>query len=321
MITRFRGPVKLCWPLVEPIRIRFGGYQPPASVHSRGAVALGRALAARLGDRVRFELDGDIVSAGRPAAELLGLVERGDLTMCYFATSYLADRVPELAVLDLPFLLDRRERAYALLDGGLGTQLTARVEAATGYRVLGLWDNGFRHLTNRVRALRTPADCRGLRIRTLASELHQAVFARLGFEPVALDVKELLAAVRAGTVDAQDNSLTNVHLFEIYRQHRHLTLSGHFFGVAFLLCHAATYHGWPVEVRHAMAAAAREATATQRTLAAAEDGEALAKLERVGMEVARLTQADRAAFVEAVAPVAAEWRARLDPRLFDHLTR
>ena len=157
---------------MEPIRIRFGGYQPPASVHSRGAAVLGRALAGRLGDRVRFDLDGDIVAAGRPAADLLGLVERGELTMCYFATSYLAHRVPDLAALDLPFLLDRRERASALLDGALGAYLAERVEAATGYRVLGYWDNGFRHLTNRVRPLRGPGDCRGLRIRTLASELH-----------------------------------------------------------------------------------------------------------------------------------------------------
>jgi C4-dicarboxylate-binding protein DctP len=304
---------------MEPVRIRFGGYQPPASVHSRGAAALGRALSARLGDGVRFDVDGDVVSAGRPAAELLGLVERGELTMCYFATSYLAHRVPELAVLDLPFLLDRRERAYALLDGALGGHLAERVESATGYRVLGYWDNGFRHLTNRVRPLRTPADCRGLRIRTLASELHQAVFARLGFEPVALDVKDLLAAVRAGTVDAQDNSLTNVYMFEIHRQHRHLTLSGHFYGAAFLLCHAASYRSWPDEVRQAVEGAAHEATAAQRALAAAEDGEALAKLERDGTAVVRLTEAERAVFADAVAPVTAEWRARLGSGLSDYL--
>jgi C4-dicarboxylate-binding protein DctP len=306
---------------MEPVRIRFGGYQPPASVHSQGAAALGRALTARLGDGVRFELDGDVVAAGRPAAELLGLVERGELTMCYFATSYLAHRVPELAVLDLPFLLDRRERAYALLDGALGVHLTEQVEAATGYRVLGYWDNGFRHLTNRVRPLRTPADCRGLRIRSLASELHQAVFARLGFEPVALDVKDLLAAVRDGTIDAQDNSLTNVYNFEIYRQHRHLTLSAHFYGAAFLLSHAASYHGWSEEVRQAVEAAAREATTAQRALAAAEDGQVLARLEREGIAIVRPTVAERAAFAAAVAPVTADWRARLGPQPLRHLAR
>jgi hypothetical protein len=62
---------------------------------SRAAAVLGQALAARLGEAVRFDLEGDVVISGRPAADLLALVERGDLTMCYFSTSYLARRVPE----------------------------------------------------------------------------------------------------------------------------------------------------------------------------------------------------------------------------------
>lgn len=304
---------------VQPVHIRFGGYQPPASVHSRAAAVLARALAARLGGAVRFDLDGDVVASGRPAADLLALVERGQLTMCYFSTSYLARRVPELALLDLPFVLDRREQAYALLDGALGSLLADRLEATTGYRVLGYWDNGFRHLTNRVRPIRAPADCQGLRIRTLASELHRAVFERLGFEPVTLDVKDLLAAVRSGTIDAQDNPLTNIYHFEIHRYHRYLTLSAHFFGVAALLCHAASYHGWPGEVRRAVEEAAREAEAAQRAMAAAEDGEVLAKLDPDRTEIIRLTDAERAAFVDAVAPVVARLRDRLGARLFDYL--
>jgi C4-dicarboxylate-binding protein DctP len=304
---------------VGPVTIRFGGYQPPASVHSQGAAVLGQGLAARLGGAVRFELIGDVVAAGRPAGDLLGLVERGELSMCYFSSSYLAGRVPELELLDLPFAFDRRERAHALLDGPLGALLAERVAAATGYRVLGWWDNGFRHLTNRVRPIRTPADCRGLRLRTLVSDLHQAVFRRLGFEPVALDVKDLLAAVRAGTIDAQDNPLTNIYNFEIYRHHPHVTLSAHFLGVAALLCHRATHDGWPAGVRAAVAAAAGEATAAQRRLAAAEDVEVLARLEPAGTRVVRLTDAERDAFRSAVAPVVDGVRDRLGPRLLDLL--
>jgi TRAP-type transport system periplasmic protein len=232
---------------------------------------------------------------------------------------YLAARVPELAVLDLPFTFDRRDRAHALLDGALGARLADRVAAATGYRVLGYSDNGFRHLTNRVRPIRTPGDCRGLRMRILASELHRAVFDRLGFEPVVLDVRELLAAVRAGTIDAQDNSLTNIYNFEIYRHHRHVTLTGHFFGVAALVCHAATYEGWPLELRQAVEDAAREATGAQRALATAEDGEVLSKLERDANEVARLTPAERAVFAAAVAPVVAEMRERFGAEVLDAL--
>jgi C4-dicarboxylate-binding protein DctP len=286
---------------------------------SRAATVLGQGLAARLGGAVRFHLDGDVAAAGRPAADLLGRVERGELTMCYFSTSYLASRVPELAALDLPFTLDRRARAYALLDGALGALLAERLEAATGFRILGYWDNGFRHLTNRVRPIRAPADCRGLRIRTLASELHQAVFAALGFEPVVLDVRDLRAAVPAGTIDAQDNSLTNVYHFGIHRYHRHLTLSGHGFATAALLCHADTFRGWPHEVRQAVEAAAREAQAAQRAMAAGEDEEVLARLGAEWIEVVHLTDPERATFVGALAPVVARWRDRLGAPILDRL--
>jgi len=304
---------------VRPILIRCGGYQPPASIHNRAAEVLGKGLAARLGESVRFELDGNIVARGHNAADLLDWVRTGKIELCYFSTSYLAEAVPEITVLDLPFLVDRREQAYAALDGDLGERLAERLAAARGYKVLGYFDNGFRHWSNRVRPIRAPADCRGLRIRTLFSATHQEVFRALGFEPVPLDVKDLLAAVRAGTVDAQDNPLTNIYNFAIHEQHRHITLSSHFWGAAALLCNGAAFAGWPQDVRAAVTAAASEATAEQRRMAAAEDDEALAKLRVAGCEIVTLTDAERAAFIRAVDPIVERHRAELAPGVFEAL--
>ena len=242
-------------------------------------------------------------------------MEGGALELGYFSTSYLAERAPELAVLDLPFAVARREAVYAALDGELGRRLADGLAARSGFRVLGWWDNGFRHLTNRVRPIRAPADCRGLRLRTLASELQQAVFRALGFEPVFLDPKDLVPAVRSGAVDAQENPLTNIWNFGIHADHRHLTLSAHVFGVAALLCHAASWRAWPAEVRQAVAEAAAEAGAAQRRLAAAEDVDVLARLEAAGVAIVRLTDDERGAFARAVEPAVAPARDGLDARL------
>jgi TRAP-type C4-dicarboxylate transport system substrate-binding protein len=284
---------------VPAVRIRLGGYQPPASVHNRAARLLGEALAARLGDAVRFELDENIVASGHNAADLLDWVGSGRIEMCYFSASYLANEAPQLAALDAPFIIERREQAYALLDGALGEQASAQLARTRGYQVLGYFDNGFRHITNRLRPLRQPQDCKGLRIRTLASEAHARVFRRLGFEPVALDVKDLVPALQAGTVDAQDNPLTNTYNFGVHRYHRHLTLSAHFWGAAVLLCHGESYAHWPAEVQSAVAAAAGEAIAAQRRLAAAEDDEVLARLEAAGCDIVRLSPEERALWKEA----------------------
>ena len=151
---------------MAPVTIRFGGYQPPASVHSRGAKVLGEAL----GDAVEFQMEPNVIDQGRNAADLLTMVESGELNMCYFSSSYLADWVPEFALLDLPFVITERDQAYGVLDGELGALLADKLAAASGFRLLGFWDNGFRHFSNRVRPIRTPEDCAGLRIRTLFSE-------------------------------------------------------------------------------------------------------------------------------------------------------
>ena len=236
------------------------------------------------------------------------MVERGDLEMCYFASSYLSGRVPALELLDLPFTITDRVQAYRLLDGELGALLTAQGAESTGYRLLGFWDNGFRHFSNDTRPIRRPADCKGLRIRTLFSEMHRRCFAMLGFEPVALDVQELRAAVASGRVDAQENPLTTLHVFGLHAHHRYVTLSGHFFGTALLLCNAAAHARWPEVVQAAVRQAAIEATAAQRGFAAAEDETVLAVLRRAGTEVISLTPAEQQDFADAVAPLIAEQR-------------
>jgi TRAP-type transport system periplasmic protein len=304
---------------MKPTEIRFGGYQPPASVHNRAAVLFGDAVTQHAGSAVDFRLTGNVIEEGRKAADLLTMVASGDLSMCYFAASYLSDLVPELALFDLPFVIADRNAAYAALDGPLGTLLQEKMLAASGYRILGFWDNGFRNLTNRIRPISTPDDCRGLSIRTLFSDLHTQTFRQLGFDPMALDVKDLLAGVAAGTIDAQENPLTNNWNFGVHKHHKHWTLSRHFFGVALWLCHEESYQSWPAAVRAAVEAAIPGTVAAQRGFAAAEDSDVLAKLAGTDVELVDLTTTERATFAAAVAPIVAEQRALLGNELFDLL--
>ena len=199
-----------------------------------------------------------IVAAGRKAADLLSMVESGELDGCYFASSYLAARVPALGAFDQPFQAGSREAVFAGLDGDAGTALAERVAAATAYRVLGWWDNGIRHISNAVRPIRTPADCVGLRLRTLDNAQHQAAFRRLGFQPMFIDVADLPRAVAERTVDAQENPLTNLVNFNIHAHHRHVSLTGHLLGIALLLVNRARYDALPDEPRRMLDAAAGE---------------------------------------------------------------
>ncbi len=303
-----------------PTIVRFGGYQGPASVHTRGAEVFGAHLSRTLGAAVQFELTGNVIDRGRPARDLLSMVEAGELDLCYFSASYLAERLPEMSLLDLPFTFCDRAEVYKILDGPLGDYLADRLNATTGYRLLGFWDNGFRHISNSVRPIRQPEDCRGLRIRTLFSDAHQEVFRTLGFEPVALDVKDLLSGIEDGTIVAQENPLTNILNFDIHLKHRYITLSAHFFGAAALLCNAESLDRWPEAVRAAVLDSAAAATVEQRRLAGAEDEEILQQLKMADVEIVELGNAERQGFVDAVRPLIEAQRVRFGDDLFRHLS-
>ena len=303
-----------------PIPIKAGGYQPPASIHNQAARRFGEGLAQKLGDRIAFELTPSVLDLGRPSADLPVMVEKGELSLCYMSTVRFSQAVPELQLLELPFLVRDRATVWSALDAEPGAFFTARMHATTPFRVLGLWDNGFRQLTNKVRPIRRPEDCRGLRIRTQGSALHGEVFRALGFEPMAIDIKRFVQEVGGDTIDAHDNPLTSIYVFGVHHHHRYITLTRHFFGASFFLCNASHYAAWPRDVQAAVEDAAREATVLQRRLAISEDDDVLAKLDPRENEVIELTAEEHAAFAAAVQPVRARLEGAFDPALLARLS-
>jgi TRAP-type C4-dicarboxylate transport system substrate-binding protein len=283
------------------VRLRLAGYQGEKSVHTRAL----RGLAEQL-DATSFEVTttANITCDGRRAADLLPLTEAGDIEICYFSASYLSHRVPELRLLDLPFLFTDRGAAYRTLDGDFGALIREKLEAACEYRILGWWDNGFRHLTSGKRPIRTPQDCRGQRLRTMGdAPQHEVLFAAMGFEPVPLDVRDLMPAIESGRVDAQENPLTNIFNFGIHDYHRWITLTGHLFGASLLLCNRRFFDGLATDDKAAVENAAREATRRQRELAAQEDEIVQQRLDVLDVELIALAPGERDAFHEAIDPV------------------
>lgn len=295
--------------------VRMGGYQGPPSVHTRAGHILGRELVERASGGFRFDFRENVTALGRDSMDLFDMVEGDELDICYFAASYLAHRVPNIAVFDLPFQIAERDDIYPRLDGALGERLAEDIASRTGYLLLGYWDNGFRHFTNRLRPIRRPEDCKGLRIRTMNSAAHQAVFGALGFLPKFIDVKDFPAAVRAHEVDAQENPLTNTVNFKVHETHPFLTMTGHFYGVTLVLGNRERIERWPERARQALKEAVGIATKAQRGFAVEEDKTCLHVLAAAGTGVIGPGDFDRAAFVEATRGVVAREAAAVEPDL------
>lgn len=288
-----------------------GGYGPPGTTHSRALKMIGDRLSAQFGDALEIRYLWNVMDFGYKAEEVLWMSERGVLTLAYQSTSYLTARVPELELADLPFLFETLAQARAAMDGKLGAYLSRCIEQRIpGYRMLGYFENGYRHVSNRLRPIRSPEDMKGLRIRSLPGRMHSRTYELLGAIPLVMDLKPAIAAIKAGEVDAQENPLANTVDYSVHQVHRHHTLTGHSYLSRGIYCHRAAYESWPSELREAMHDAVRAAVLAQRDLAVREEEVARRAIESAGGEIVELSAAERAAFVRAVKPLHDEARAR-----------
>lgn len=259
--------------------IRVAGYAPSDSVHSRALDVFGEFVREQSSGTLEVEILHNVMDLGRPMSALLDMVTSGELTMCYFSTSYLGTSVPDVDALEIPFLFDTLDAAHDALDGAFGAALSDAIEMVYPISVLGYWDNGFRHLTNRVRPVRAPADCEGLSVRLQPNRVHAALMEAWGMAPVLADLSEGIRMIAHGEVDAQENPLANTRAYGV--SHQHVTLTAHLYGA--------------------------------RALLANRDG--LARLGAVSVDVVQLGDDERAVFASAAASVAERARSAAGERL------
>src|SRR5262249_21090675 len=240
----------------------------------RALKRMGDRLTAEFGERVEIKYVWNIMELGYRAEDILWLVEHGLLTLGYQSSSYLTDRVRELGIVDLPFLFAHTQAARAAMDGALGDLLARKIEERVNYRVLGWFENGFRHISNRVREVRAPVDLAGLRIRVLPSNVQARTFELLRAVPMRMDLTQAIEMIAAGTIDAQENPLSNTVTYGVHKFHRFHTLSNHFYISRPIFLHRTAFDAWPGDLQRAMRSAVTDAIAFQRELHVQEEEDA-----------------------------------------------
>ncbi len=300
----------------RPIEIRMGGYGPATTGFSRALKRIGDRLTAKFGEAIDVKYVWNIMDLGYRAEDILWLVEHGLLTLGYQSSSYLTDRVPELGFVDLPFLFARTQAARAAIDGALGQFLARKIEERVNYRILGWFENGFRHVSNRLRAVHTPAHLAGQRIRVLPSQVQARTFELLGAVPLRLDLTEAIAMIKAAEIDAQENPLSNTVTYGVHNFHRFHTLTSHFYISRPIFLNRTAFESWPTDLQEEMRAAVQDAVSFQRGLHEQEEEDARRAILAAGCEVVELDGNQHAAFFAAVQPLLREARAGYGEELF-----
>ncbi len=280
---------------------------PLNSHYGAGATGLKESLEAATGGRYRVN-----IQRNDNEREMIESVQIGTLDCTITSTGPVGNFVPEVRNVDVPFLFRDYAHARGVLDSEIGQGLLQRFTSRGMVGVVWL-ENGFRHLTNSRREVQTPADVRGLKVRTMENQVHMRAFQTLGALPTPMAFSELIPALQQGTVDGQENPIPVIVANNLNQVQRYLTLTGHVYSPALLICNPGTLQRMSAADRNAFMEAAKAAQKANRDRVSADEASGVDELRRRGMQV--VTQVDPAAFQQALAATFAEYERTLDGAL------
>jgi tripartite ATP-independent transporter DctP family solute receptor len=217
--------------------------------------------------------------------EILRKIREGKVRMGIITSGPFDQFAPEARVIDYPYLFASYEQVDAILEGPLGDELLKSLEKA-GFKGLSFSENGFRHLTNSVRPVHGLADVAGLRIRVMESALHATLWELFGANPVPIgDLDRLIAKLRSGAVDGQENPLSAIWLEGFYKGQKHLSLTGHVYSSHIGVADLKWFQGLPEKDRKLIRECMAEAARFQRHWSRRNEGEFLRRIRAEGTVV------------------------------------
>jgi len=250
------------------------------------------------------------------AKDLIDSVRTGNVFATWVGIAFVSRLVPEVEALSLPFFFDDYDQAMRAIHGPVGSLIEAKL-GAKGFTSLAWMELGSRNVTNSKRPLKTLDDFKGLKIRMQPNETHLATFRMLGANPVAMDIKEVYAALRQGDIDGEENPYSVIHANKYFEVQKYLTNTGHFLDLIVFIANKKTFMSLEPQQQKAVREAAAIAAAQQRKMAAAGEAAALAGLKANGMQFDPLPPETRAALRRATAGVIDDVRKRVGAELLD----
>ena len=231
--------------------------------------------------------------------EMIEAVQLGTQDLANVSTGALGNFVPETKIVDIPFLFRDYDHARKVMDGPIGQDLLKKM-SAKGIVGLAWTENGFRHMTNNKRAINTPDDAKGLKLRTMENKVHMDGYKTFGLLPTPMAWPEVYTALQQGTVDGQENPIPVILSNKLNQVQKHLSLTNHVYSPAVLIVSPVVWNKLSDADKKVFTDAAVKAAQVQRKKVNDDETNGIAQLEKDGMQVVRQVNAD--AFRKAVTP-------------------
>ena len=272
--------------------IKLGHVGEPGSLFQKSADEFARRANAKLGNKAK------VVSYGSSQLgsdeELIQKLKLGTVDMALPST-VMSSQVDLFGVFEMPYLVKDRAHMSRIEKEIFWSKLEPEAEKK-GLKVIAVWENGFRHITNSKRPINTPADLAGIKLRVPGGKWRVKMFQAYGANPSPMKFSEVFTALQTGVMDGEENPFTQIYSAKFQEVQKYLSLTGHVYTPAYLTVGKTKWESLPPDVRKILEDTAKETQAYVYEVAAKDDADLLGKLKQAGMQV---NEADKDAFVKA----------------------
>lgn len=229
--------------------------------------------------------------------EQIEAVQLGTQDIVNTSTGPLGNFVPEVKIVDIPFLFRNYDHARKVMDGPIGQDILKKMQAK-GLVGLAWTENGFRHMTNSKHPIVKAEDAKGLKMRTMENKVHMDGYKTFGILPTPMPFPELFTALQQGTVDGQENPIPVILSAKFSQVQKYLSLTGHVYSPAVLILSPSVWGKLSDADKAAFVEAAKKGGAVQRKKVNDDEANGIAQLRREGMNV--VEKVDGESFRKAV---------------------
>jgi tripartite ATP-independent transporter DctP family solute receptor len=276
----------------RPMQMKIGHVAAPGSLVADTAEDFARRVNERLAGRVHVDVFGSSQLGGDET--LMVKLKLGTVDFSVPST-VMSSMIESFGFFEMPYLIKDRAHMLRVEEKIFWPHLAPEAEER-GFKVLSVWENGFRHITNNARPIVKPGDLAGIKLRTPRGVWRVRLFQSFGANPTPMPLEEVFVALQTGVLDGQENPLSQIHTQRFEEVQRYLSLSRHVYSPAYLMTGKAHWEKMPAEIREQVEAAAGETKQFVMRRAAELDEELLETMKKAKIEV---NEVDRASFVGA----------------------
>jgi len=287
-------------PTYAQTEIKFGHVGEPGSLFSASADEFARRANAKLGNKAKVVVFGSSQLGGDK--ELLQKLKLGTVDIALPST-VMSSESDLFGVFEMPYLVKDRAHMARIEKDIFWSKLAPEAEKK-GMKVIAVWENGYRHITNSKRPINTPDDLKGIKLRVPEGKWRVKMFQTYGANPSPMKFSEVFTALQTGVMDGQENPFTQIYSAKFQEVQKYISLTGHVYTPAYVTVGAKKWDTLPADVRKVLEDTAKETQAFVYGKAAKDDEELLGKIKAAGVAV---NTPNKDAFVAASKPVYEEF--------------